>query len=161
MLLCKPIPNGNYSECIVPPPQKGKPSIDQEVSYSTDDGLQLKEVYITAVCRCAPPANKPTQHEQRNCRDYLVREIFLLDNIIGIVALGGIAFTNAFDVLKKIYRIDLTRRPIFGHGKFFTWRESPIWLFTSYHPSRQNTQTGRLTNEMFSKIWNRVEQLID
>lgn len=130
-------------------------------SKSANDGLQLKKVFITAVCRCAPPANKPTRMEQINCREYLIRELSLLANVRGIIALGGIAFNNAFDILKDLYKIGVTRRPKFGHGKFYTWQASPIWLMSSYHPSRQNTQTGRLTKEMFSMIWSRANQLID
>jgi uracil-DNA glycosylase family 4 len=131
------------------------------VSTSANDGLQLKKAFITAVCRCAPPANKPTRIEQINCRGYLKREISLLENVRGIIALGGIAFNNAFDILIDLYEIGVSSRPKFGHGKFYTWRASPIWLLASYHPSRQNTQTGRLTKGMFSMIWSRANQLID
>jgi len=98
--------------------------------------------------------------EQINCRGYLLRELALLGNVGGIIALGGIAFNNAFDIIKYLYKISATRRPKFGHGKFYTWHASPIWLLASYHPSRQNTQTGRLTKEMFSMIWSRANQLI-
>ncbi len=131
------------------------------VATSANDGLQLKNAFITAVCRCAPPANKPTRMEQINCRGYLLRELALLRNVGGIIALGGIAFNNAFDIIKYLYKISVTRRPKFGHGKFYTWHASPIWLLASYHPSRQNTQTGRLTKEMFSMIWSRANQLIE
>ena len=131
------------------------------VATSTNDGLQLKKVFITAVCRCAPPANKPTRMEQINCQGYLLRELSLLGNVRGIVALGGIAFNNAFDIIKYLYKIGINRRPKFGHGEFYTWDASPTWLLASYHPSRQNTQTGRLTKEMFSKIWSRANQLIN
>jgi len=130
-------------------------------TISANDGLQLKKIFITAVCRCAPPANKPTLMEQINCRGYLLRELSLLGNVRGIIALGGIAFNNALDIIKYLYEVGGTRRPKFGHGKFYTWEESRIWLLASYHPSRQNTQTGRLTKEMFSMIWSRANQLID
>jgi len=142
------------------------PALFQEVfstrakSVSANDGLQLKKVFITAVCRCAPPANKPTHKERINCRGYLMRELSLLGNVKGIVALGGIAFDDAFDILKDLYKIGVARRPKFGQGKFYTWQASPIWLLASYHPSRQNTQTGRLTKEMFSMIWSQANQLI-
>jgi len=132
----------------------------QAEATSANDGLKLKNAFITAVCRCAPPANKPTRMEQINCRGYLLRELALLRNVGGIIALGGIAFNNAFDIIKYLYKISATRRPKFGHGKFYTWHASPIWLLASYHPSRQNTQTGRLTKEMFSMIWSRANQLI-
>ena len=132
----------------------------KSAATSANDGLQLKNAFITAVCRCAPPANKPTRMEQINCRGYLLRELALLVNVGGIIALGGIAFNNAFDIIKYLYKISATRRPKFGHGKFYAWHASPIWLLASYHPSRQNTQTGRLTKEMFSMIWSRANQLI-
>jgi len=131
------------------------------VCTSANDGLQLKKMFITAVCRCAPPANKPTRIEQLNCRVYLLRELLLLEHVKGIIALGGIAFNNAFDIIKNLYEIQVTRRPRFGHGEFYTWPTSPIWLLASYHPSRQNTQTGRLTKEMFSMIWSRANRLIN
>lgn len=130
------------------------------VCTSANDGLQLKKIFITAVCRCAPPGNKPTRIEQLNCRVYLLRELSLLENVKGIIALGGIAFNNAFDIIKNLYEIQVTRRPKFGHGEFYTWPNIPIWLLASYHPSRQNTQTGRLTKEMFSMIWSRANRLI-
>jgi len=133
----------------------------QAVSSSANDGLQLKKVFITAVCRCAPPANKPTRMEQINCQGYLLRELSLLENVRGIIGLGGIAFNNAFDIIKNLYKIGINRLPKFGHGKFYKWDASPIWLLASYHPSRQNTQTGRLTKEMFSMIWSQANQLID
>lgn len=131
------------------------------VCTSANDGLQLKKIFITAVCRCAPPANKPTRIEQMNCRGYLLRELSLLENVKGIIALGGIAFNNAFDILRNLYAIQVTCRPKFGHGELYTWPTSPIWLLASYHPSRQNTQTGRLTKEMFSMIWSRANRLIN
>ena len=134
---------------------------NKAVCTSRNDGLELKRIFITAVCRCAPPVNKPTQVEQVNCRDFLLREISLLENINGIIALGGIAFNNAFDVLRNLYEIKVTRRPKFGHGELHTWPASPIWLLASYHPSRQNTQTGRLTKEMFSWIWAQANRLIN
>ncbi|MCD6576960.1 MAG: uracil-DNA glycosylase [Anaerolineaceae bacterium] len=134
---------------------------NKEKSISVNDGLVLKKVYITAVCRCAPPSNKPTRLEQINCQRFLLEELSLLVDLQGIVALGGIAFNNAFDIIKSLYDIRIPRRPKFIHGKLYKWEESHIWLLASYHPSRQNTQTGRLTKEMFSMIWSRVNQLIN
>lgn len=133
---------------------------NKAVSTSANDGFKLTKIFITAVCRCAPPANKPTRIEQINCRGYLLRELSLLKNVKGIIALGGIAFNNAFDILRNHYEVQVTRRPKFGHGELYTWPASPIWLLASYHPSRQNTQTGRLTEEMFSMIWSRANRLI-
>ncbi|MDO9545557.1 MAG: uracil-DNA glycosylase [Pelolinea sp.] len=130
------------------------------ISKSLQDDLKLTNIFITAVCRCAPPNNKPTPLEQNNCRRYLIEELVLLENIKGIVALGSIAFNKAFDILKERYTIESTRRPTFKHGNLFQWEASPLWLLSSYHPSRQNTQTGRLTKVMFSSIWSQVNQLL-
>ena len=130
------------------------------ISRTIQDDLELKKVFITAVCRCAPPNNKPTCFEQRNCRRYLLQELAILENLKGIVALGGIAFNSAFDILKDIFSLRVDRRSKFEHGKVFRWEESPIWLLSSHHPSRQNTQTGRLTQEMFSSIWSQANQLL-
>ena len=130
------------------------------VSIISGDDLILKEIFISAVCRCVPPKNKPLREEQINCRSYLFREIALLKNIEGIVALGSIAFYNAFEILKELYSIRLSHRPKFAHGKLFNWDTSPIWLLASYHPSRQNTQTGRLTEKMFAEVWSHANNLL-
>ena len=132
----------------------------QSESIHRKDGLTLKKVFITAVCRCAPPGNKPMREEQINCRDFLLREIDLLENLEGIVALGGIAFNNSFDVLKLMSGKLNKKRPKFGHGVLFTESDFRYWLLGSYHPSRQNTQTGRLSKDMFENIWRETRQLI-
>jgi len=129
-------------------------------SYSNGDGLKLKDMYITAVCRCVPPGNRPTIQEQKNCLPFLKREIALLKNLQGIVALGGIAFKNSFDVMREIYSLQSRRRPKFVHGGLNYYEECPLWLLASYHPSRQNTQTGRLTEKMFSDIWMQANRLL-
>lgn len=131
------------------------------VSTSRQDDLKLNHVFITAVCRCVPPGNKPTKAEQANCSKYLLAEINLLKNLKGIVALGGIAFNNAIDLLKNMYTLRLQHRPKFEHGKLLKWRASPMWLLSSYHPSRQNTQTGLLTQEMFSRVWSQANKLLN
>lgn len=113
-----------------------------------DDNLTLHDVFITAVCRCAPPNNKPTREEIANCLPYLKMEMELLPNLKGIVALGSIAFYETLNLLgRKHSEIK------FGHGAYYTWDDSTPWLLASYHPSRQNTQTGRLTTAMFDQIW--------
>jgi len=130
-------------------------------STSLDDGLQLKGIFITAVCRCVPPRNKPTRDEQKNCRKYLLKEISLLCELKGIVALGEIAFKNAYDVLSVLNSICIKKRPKFGHGRLVKIPNCLPWLLASYHPSRQNTQTGRLTVEMFADIWSQVQHLLN
>jgi uracil-DNA glycosylase len=129
-------------------------------SISSGDDLKLKEIFISAVCRCVPPKNKPSREEQINCRRYLQTELALLNNVEGIVALGSIAFYNAFEIIKELFSIQPSQRPKFAHGKLFKWEASPIWLLSSYHPSRQNTQTGRLTINMFSEIWSYANKLL-
>lgn len=120
----------------------------QPTSTCLQDGLSLRGVLITAVGRCAPPDNKPTPSELLACRPFLLREIALLHNLQGVVALGRIAF----DALLSIYRISPGSMP-FTHGAFHHLGEGAPWLLASYHPSRQNTQTGRLTSAMFDQIW--------
>lgn len=118
------------------------------------DELKLYDLYISAVCRCVPPGNKPTRLEIANCLPYLAKEINFLDRLRVVVALGHIAF----DGVLKVYRQrGLELQPMrFAHGAIFTLGPEQPALITSYHPSRQNTQTGRLTPEMFSQIWKLV-----
>lgn len=129
------------------------------ISLSMDDDLRLKDVFITALARCAPPGNKPTTEEFRNCRKYLIREIALFDNLEGIVALGALAYQHVLE----IYRLSGYRgnHPAFGHGVMTHFDEGGPWVLASYHPSRQNTQTGRLTQEMFGQIWEKAEDLLN
>lgn len=123
-----------------------------------DDGLELRDVWITAVCRCAPPDNKPTPTEIENCRPFLLREYDLVNRIQGIVAFGKIAYDAA---LKLIRRNEKTNTPKFGHAVFYPSSENQPWILASYHPSRQNTQTGRLTTAMFDAIWMEVRRLLE
>ena len=131
----------------------------QPTSYSRDDKLLLKDIFISAVGRCAPPDNKPTPQELNTCEPFLLREIGLLKQVEGVVALGRIAF----DRLLKIYRWnDLPDASIyrFNHGAFYAPVSGRPWLLASYHPSRQNTQTGRLTVEMFDEIWLKTKSML-
>jgi uracil-DNA glycosylase family 4 len=123
-----------------------------------EDALELYDLYISAVCRCAPPDNKPTQPEIANCQPYLSQEIKLLERLQVIVALGRIAFD---DVL-RIYRQRSLDPPAmnFAHGAVSSLGTGQPMLVASYHPSRQNTQTGRLTLEMFANIWETVRSLL-
>jgi uracil-DNA glycosylase family 4 len=122
---------------------------NQPNSSHIGDGLALRDIYIAAVARCAPPDNKPTPGEIENCRSYLLREIELMPQIQGIVALGQIAFGE----ILRIYRGSVSPVARFGHGAFYEMEGDLPWLLASYHPSRQNTQTGRLTQAMFDQIW--------
>jgi uracil-DNA glycosylase family 4 len=131
---------------------------NQPASRNRWDGLQLEDLYISAVCRCAPPNNKPTPDEKRNCLPYLRREIDLLTSLQGVVALGRIAFEQALEIFR------LSSSPLskfrFSHGSFYYLGNNHPWLIASYHPSRQNTQTGRLNEAMFDSIWSGVRTRI-
>jgi uracil-DNA glycosylase family 4 len=125
---------------------------NQPTSTSADDGLQLHGAYVSAAVRCAPPANKPTPAERDTCRPYLERELRLLTQARVLVALGKFAY----DAVAQV--VGLQRRPAFGHGV-----EAPLadgrWLIGSYHPSQQNTFTGKLTRPMFEAIFTRAREL--
>ena len=122
------------------------------------DGLRLKDVFITAICRCVPPKNRPHVAEIKNCLPWMEAEIDLLENLQGFVALGRIAF----DGIQRMYKMQGVELPKidFGHNEFYELGEGLPWLLSSYHPSQQNTLTGRLTQEMFDEIWERTRKLI-
>jgi uracil-DNA glycosylase family 4 len=126
----------------------------QPESSSRQDGLVLTDLYTAPVCRCAPPANKPTTGEIANCLPYLEREIALIRPRI-IVVLGRIAFES----IMRMYSIH-NERYRFVHGAEYNLPGGQH-LVCSYHPSRQNTQTGRLTVEMFDQIWAGVRALLE
>jgi len=129
-------------------------------SIHRNDGLTLQQAYITATVRCAPPDNKPMPQERTNCLPYLMREVDLLENISVIVALGKIAF-DSYLVSRQHMGLELPKpRPSFGHGAGCLLPDGKI-LVASYHPSQQNTQTGRLTKEMFEGVFSTVRQLVD
>ncbi len=123
---------------------------NQPVSNSSQDGLKLNDLYITAVCRCVPPENKPTPLEIKTCGVYLRKELDLLGHLQGVIALGAIAY----QVMAQIFteRGWLERVKPFSHLVVNNCGGHP-WLMASYHPSRQNTQTGRLTEAMFDQVW--------
>ena len=124
------------------------------------DGLELRGLYISAVCRCAPPDNKPSREEIRNCLPFLVEEMDLLANLQGIVALGSLAFHESLGLLKATYQLVESEKPAFVHSQLYNYGSEIPWLLASYHPSRQNTQTGRLTETMFAEVWRRARELI-
>jgi uracil-DNA glycosylase family 4 len=126
----------------------------QPQSISRQDGLTLTDLYTAPVCRCAPPDNKPTPAEMANCQPYLEVEIELIQPKIFVV-LGRIAF-------ERILRIFAIQDPtiIFAHNAVYEIPDGR-YLVCSYHPSRQNTQTGRLTVEMFDEVWKTVRNLMN
>ncbi len=132
---------------------------NQAGSTTRDDGLKLSDLYISALCRCAPPANKPAPDEIANCRPFLLAEMEMLDRVRVIVTLGRLAF----DEVWRIYRPQVDRRRRFGfaHGTHGKLGEGLPWLVASYHPSRQNTNTGRITPRMFDRVWRLARELAD
>jgi uracil-DNA glycosylase family 4 len=130
---------------------------NQPVSVSRDDGLRLHDCWVTAAVRCAPPANKPTPRERDNCLPYLARELALLRRIRAIVCLGSFAWAAALRTLAGT-GLDLPRpRPGFGHGAEVTVGD--YTLLGCFHPSQQNTFTGKLTEPMLDAVFSRaVEQ---
>jgi uracil-DNA glycosylase len=132
----------------------------QPTSHHRDDGLILHDAYITAAAHCVPPANKPSSAELTACRTHLVRELPLLRRVRVVVPLGRIAF-DAYLVARRELGLPLPQpRPHFGHGSEMEFPEG-ILLLASYHPSRQNTQTGRLTQAMFDAIFARTRVVLD
>jgi uracil-DNA glycosylase family 4 len=123
------------------------------------DSLVLKDLFISAVCRCAPPENKPSPEEIQNCLPFLRAEIGLLKNLQGIVCLGKISFDQTMRYL--LSSAEQRKKYEFKHLAQYTDEELPFWVLASYHPSRQNTQTGRLTREMFAAVWNQVRFMLN
>jgi uracil-DNA glycosylase family 4 len=127
---------------------------NQPTSEHRDDGLRLTGAYIAAVNRCCPPGNRPTPTERDNCLPYLVRELALLEDVRVLVCLGKFAWDGA---LRAIAALGHSPVPRFGHGAEV--RVGPYMLLGSYHPSQQNTFTGKLTEEMFDAIFTRARTL--
>jgi uracil-DNA glycosylase len=131
----------------------------QPQSSHLNDGLTLNDIFISAACRCAPPDNKPLPAEIAACKPFLEAEIRLLPNLRGFVALGRIAF----DWLLEWYRAQGVPSAglEFGHAAFYAPRPDLPWLLASYHPSRQNTQTGKLTVAMFERVWSLAREKLN
>jgi len=129
---------------------------NQALAESRSDGLILKDLYITSSGRCAPPDNKPSPEELNNCQPYIEREIEILKPKV-IVCLGQIAFARVL----RIYSDHRERNPAwkFGHGALYQL-DSGEWILCSYHPSQQNTLTGKLTVKMFDDIWKKAKELL-
>ncbi len=133
---------------------------NQPKSISRGDGLTLKDAYISAVARCAPPKNKPAPDEIRNCVPYLEAELGLLKPR-AILALGHIAWTHYLRVLQERGWIERASPYKFSHGADFAMPAGLPRLFGSYHPSQQNTQTGRLTPAMFASVLKKIRRALD
>ncbi|MFO7173894.1 MAG: uracil-DNA glycosylase [Bacillota bacterium] len=132
----------------------------QPRAVSRDDGLVLRGAYITAAARCAPPQNKPTPEELRACRPFLVRELQLLRRVRLVLVLGRVALDAYLRALRDLGHDP--GRPAFGHGAFYPPPAPGLpALLCSYHPSRQNTQTRRLTREMWHEVFARARAYLD
>ncbi|HET7143529.1 MAG TPA: uracil-DNA glycosylase [Anaerolineales bacterium] len=127
---------------------------NQAEAESRSDGLILKDMYITATGRCAPPDNKPSLEELNNCQPYLERELEILNPKV-IVCLGRVAFER----ILKIYGVRSSVNK-FAHGASYRLQNT-VWVLCSFHPSQQNTLTGKLTVDMFDQIWKKARKLVN
>ena len=132
----------------------------QPVAVSRTDGLRLIDCYITAAGRCVPPGNKPTALELATCRPYLEREIRLLTRVRIVIGLGRIGHEHWMRAAGWWSRLAPRDRPRFGHGVEHTFPNGTV-LIGSYHPSRQNTNTGKLTRRMWHAVFRRARTLAD
>jgi uracil-DNA glycosylase len=121
------------------------------------DGLVLHDMWITAICRCVPPDNKPNRQEINQCKPWLEEEIKMLADLKVIVALGKIAWD---EIATRYGFVTHEKIPPFSHGAVYFSENKKVWILASYHPSRQNTQTHRLTAPMFDEIWSKARQLL-
>jgi uracil-DNA glycosylase family 4 len=131
---------------------------NQPIAVSRDDGLELHDLYLAASARCVPPDNKPTLEELNNCQPYLERDLDILKPKV-IVCLGRIAFER----ILKMFGIRNSKFK-FAHGALHKLKTDKLnteyWLLCSYHPSQQNTLTGKLTVKMFAEIWTKAKELV-
>jgi uracil-DNA glycosylase family 4 len=133
---------------------------NQPTSTHQDDGLRLIDCYITAAIHCAPPDNKPLPDEFVNCRPYLLEELERLRNVRAVVPLGLIAFKSYFMARKELGWTNPFPLPVFTHGGA-AMLDKGIRLISSYHPSQQNTQTGKLTEAMFDDVFRKARRHLD
>jgi len=132
----------------------------QARATSRADGMQLKDLWITSVARCAPPGNKPTPEELRNCAPWLDEEIRALKHLRVVVCLGRIAFDGLLAHAQRAEKLSLRSEFVFGHGAEYTLPDG-LRVIASYHPSLQNTNTGKLTRPMFLKVFLRARELVE
>ena len=132
---------------------------NRQESIHRDDGLRLRDCYVSAAARCAPPANKPTRTELERCRPYLADEIHLLRRVQVVVTLGRIAHEAWLKASGWWDRLPPSARPPFGHGARARLPDGTV-LISSYHPSRQNTNTGKLTRRMWYRVFATARRLV-
>jgi uracil-DNA glycosylase family 4 len=133
---------------------------NQPTATDRNDGLRLNDLYITAAVRCAPPDNKPLPTELAACSTFLDREMAGLEKVKVVVALGKIGFDAYLNYLKRRGLLKGKKAYVFKHGVSYEMADGKI-LLASYHPSNQNTQTGKLTREMFVNIFKQAAKLAD
>jgi uracil-DNA glycosylase family 4 len=134
--------------------------VNQPGSTHAGDGLELHDIAITSAAHCAPPDNKPLPEEMANCSEYLAATFSLMPNLRGVIALGKIGFDAALRFYMDQKWIENKRGLQFGHGAHYTF-ERPPFILCSYHPSQQNTFTGRLTMEMFLEIFRTARNMAE
>jgi uracil-DNA glycosylase family 4 len=133
---------------------------NQPNATDREDGLKLRDIYITAAIRCAPPDNKPLPQELANCAPYLDREVEGLKNLKVVVALGRIGFDAYLNYLKRRGHLASRKTYLFQHGAKYKLPDGKT-LLASYHPSNKNTQTGKLTRPMFVRIFKEAAKIVD
>lgn len=133
---------------------------NQPTAIDRNDGLKLKDLYITAAVRCAPPDNKPLPQELAECSIFLDRELAGLEKVRVVIALGRIGFDAYLNCLKRRGLLRSRQPYLFKHGAHYQMPDGNV-LLASYHPSNQNTATGKLTREMFVKIFKQAAKLAD
>lgn len=133
---------------------------NQAMSKTRDDGLTLHDAYITAIVRCAPPANKPDRGEIATCRPFLIRELEALRQLRVVLTLGGLAFDGFLDAWTEMGRQAPRPKPKFAHAAV-RQLSGRLHLLASYHPSQQNTFTGRLTRPMFHAVFREARRLLE
>ncbi len=134
---------------------------NQPISRDRNDGLVLKDVFLSAVVRCAPPQNRPTLQEIQNCLPFLEEELWLLDRLQVVLTLGAIATRGYVTILKRQGWVSSLSEVPFGHHRVYRIHPDLPVLVTSYHPSRQNTQTGRLTADMFDQVFETIRGILE
>jgi uracil-DNA glycosylase len=132
---------------------------NRPVSRSRSDELVLTDCYITAAARCAPPDNRPTREELDRCRPYLEAELELLTEVRIVLALGRIGWESWLRAASWWGRLEPRRRPRFAHGEETVLPDGTV-LISSFHPSRQNTNTGRLTRPMWNGVFERIRTIV-
>jgi uracil-DNA glycosylase len=133
---------------------------NQPTAIARQDGLRLNNCYITAPLHCAPPGNKPLPRELMNCRPYLEKEFELLGRLRAVLALGQVAFDTYLRIVASTAELPPRSQLKFGHGVSYEMPAPWPRLFASYHPSRQNTQTGKLTSKMLGEVFEDIRNYL-